>query len=109
MLRKWVPYLMGTPSRNEHGIAGLLVDPMALNTILLEQLLPQACIQVELLRMNGIVLILSLELLSEELAQLRGIFDLEKVPSSRSGSTIRCRCGVEHDIDSVCHIYMKSS
>jgi hypothetical protein len=59
-------YLMCTARRDKDSFPRSLVHPMTLHTIRLKQLLSQVKVQIELLRMDGVVLVQTLVLLPQE-------------------------------------------
>lgn len=68
---------MRTSSWNEYRLTWSLVHTMTLDAIVFKQFLAQLSIEIERLRMDRVVLVLSLELLSEELAKFDRVFCLE--------------------------------
>lgn len=97
---------MRASSGNEYGLSWFLVNPVTGDVVVLVQLLPEGRIQVELLRVNGVVLVLTLELLTQELAQPRRVFRPKDIPRSTTGTTVRRGRSVCHDVDRVSHVHM---
>lgn len=98
---------MSTAGGNKDSLAGLLIDTVAHDTKLLVQLLAEVRIQVKLLRVNRVMLILSLEFALQELAKLERILSPEQVPHSGTWLAIGGVRRVQHDVHGIGHIEMK--
>ena len=102
-------HLMGTPGGYEYCLSRFLIYSIALDPVHVEQFLPQRTVEIDLLRVNGIMLIRPFELPPEKDAQFIRITCTEKIPSSTAGFPIRGWACISHDVDRIRHIHMQPS
>ena len=99
---------MRTPSGDEDSLAGPLVNTVAHDAKSPVELLAERRVQVELLRVDGVVLELAAKLLVQERAQLRRVRRLVDVPRGAPRAAVGGRRRLGHDVDRVGHVHVQA-
>lgn len=97
---------MRTPGGYKHSLSRFLIYPMAPDPVQVGEFLPQRSVQVELLRVYGIMLIRPFELSPKEETQFIRITCAEEIPGSTTGFPVWGGGRISHDVNSVRHIHV---
>ena len=99
---------MSTTCRDEHSLSRLLVNSKAFYPVVVIQFPTKVGVQVELLGMNGVMLVLTFKLLSQESPEFLSVFCSKEIPGGTSRLTIWSLRGIEHNVDSTGHVHVET-
>lgn len=105
---------MCAPGRNENRFTRVLIHAKALHALILEQLAAEVAVEKEHLRMNRVgephraLALLGRKLLNEKVSESVCVFGAINIPDGTTWGLVLPIRGVDHDVDSIRDIHVKS-